>query len=235
MGINILVIDDEKNIRLMLSKCLLSEGYEVDIAEDGIQGIEMFGTKGYNIVLLDMKMPGLSGMDVLKKLKESDNPIPVIMMTAFGTIESAVEAMKLGAVDYIRKPFTPDIIRSEINSVLERMKLSAEDAEDFVSCLQYAKKCIILKDYNKAREYLMKSISKGTDNPEPFNLLGVLDEFDRDLQGAQKYYRMALSVDASYEPAIKNLERTAQFKYTFKGINLGNMNTEEDTAKNKEN
>lgn len=225
MNERILVVDDEKNIRLMISKCMLSEGYEVDIAEDGTQGIEMFQKSGYDVVLLDMKMPGLSGMDVLKIIKDCKESIPVIMMTAFGTIESAVEAMKLGAVDYIRKPFTPDIIRSEVREVLDRMRLNAADTEDFTACLQYAKKCIIVKDYDNARKYLMKSLSFDTDKAEVFNILGVLDEYSSDLHSAQMHYRMALCIDYTYEPANKNLERTAQYVYTSQGIELGDIDT----------
>lgn len=221
MAFNILVIDDEKNIRLMLMKCLASEGYNVDTAEDGSCGIEMFKQGNYDIVLLDMKMPGMNGLEVLKRLKEIDISLPVIMMTAFGTIESAVEAMKLGAVDYIRKPFTPDLIRSEVRSVLERMALEPEDTGDFTTCLQYAKKCMIIKEYIQAREYLLKTLSFDPDRPEVYNLLGVLREYGGDIHDAQKYYRMALCVDYTYEAANKNLERTAQFMYTSKGIELG--------------
>lgn len=220
---SILVIDDEKNIRLLLSKCLSSEGYSVSTAEDGLHGIESFEKNKYDAVLLDMKMPGLNGMDVLQRLKEINESIPVIMMTAFGTIESAVCAMKLGAVDFIRKPFTPDVIRSEVKSVLERMQLQPSNVEDYASCLQYAKKCIIIKDFEEAKKYLMKSLSYDTDKPEIYNLLGVLREYKGDIHDAQKYYRMALCIDYTYEPANKNLERTAQFMYTSKGIQLGDI------------
>lgn len=222
METRVLIIDDEKNIRMMLTKCLTAEGYGVTAANDGEQGIAEFQKGGYQIVLLDMKMPGLNGMEVLKRLKELDAGIPIIMMTAFGTIESAVEAMQLGAVDFLQKPFTPDTIRHEVQSVLDRAKLQPADTQDFMSCLQYAKKCITLKDYEQARKYLMKALSFNTDEPEVYNLLGVLREYQGSVRDAQKYYRMALCVDPTYRPASKNLERTAQFKYTAQGIQLGN-------------
>lgn len=223
MAPSILVIDDEKNIRLMLSKCLSSEGYSVCLAEDGLHGIDSFERNKYDAVLLDMKMPGLNGMDVLQRLKEINESIPVIMMTAFGTIESAVIAMKLGAVDFMRKPFTPDAIRSEVKSVLQRMQLQPSNVEDYTSCLQYAKKCIVIKNFDEAKKYLMKSLSYDTDKPEVYNLLGVLREYRGDIHDAQKFYRMALCIDYAYEPANKNLERTAQFMYTSKGIELGDI------------
>lgn len=220
MSSKILVIDDEKNIRLMLDKCLSSEGYQVELAGDGISGIEKFNTGNYDAVLLDMKMPGLNGLEVLKKLKDSDSSISVIMMTAFGTIESAVEAMKLGAVDYIKKPFTPDVIRNQVKVVINRLNLKPSDTESMDSCVQYAKKCITGRNYEDAKKYLMKALSFSTDSPEIYNLLGVLKEYEGDLHNAQKYYRMALCIDYSYEPANLNLQRTAQFYYKAEGIKL---------------
>lgn len=227
MSYRVLVIDDEKNIRMILAKCLSYEGYIVDTAEDGKSGIEKFKNGKYDIVLLDMKMPGLTGIDVLKELKKMDKSISVVMMTAFGTIESAVESMQLGAVDYIKKPFTPDIIRAEVKSVLGRLKLIPADTDDFNACLQYAKKCIINKEFEDARKYLMKALSFDTDKAEVYNLLGVLSEYNGDLHNAQKFYKMALCVDYSYEPANTNLQRTALSKYTAEGIQFGNMKTEE--------
>lgn len=223
MAYSVLVIDDEKNIRLMLSKCLSSEGYSVSLAEDGLSGIDSFQKNKYDAVLLDMKMPGLDGMEVLQRLKEINQAIPIIMMTAFGTIESAVNAMKLGAVDFMRKPFTPDVIRSEVKSVLERMQLTPSNVEDYNSCLQYAKKCIVMKEFDEAKKYLMKSLSYDNDKLEVYNLLGVLQEYKGDIHDAQKFYRMALCIDYAYEPANKNLERTARFMYTSKGIEMGDI------------
>ena len=228
MSSKILVIDDEKNIRLMLDKCLSSEGYQVELAGDGISGIEKFNTEHYDVVLLDMKMPGLNGLEVLERLKDINSTISVIMMTAFGTIESAVEAMKLGAVDYIRKPFTPDIIRSQVKTVLSRLNLKAVDTENLDNCVQYAKKCITSQNYEEAKKYLMKALSFSTDNPEVYNLLGVLKEYAGDLHNAQKYYRMALCIDYSYEPANSNLQRTAQFYYKAEGIKLDNKENENE-------
>lgn len=226
MSSKILVIDDEKNIRLMLDKCLSSEGYQVELAGDGISGIEKFNTEHYDVVLLDMKMPGLNGLEVLERLKDINSTISVIMMTAFGTIESAVEAMKLGAVDYIRKPFTPDIIRNQVKTVINRLNLKPVDTESMDNCIQYAKKCITSRNYEEAKKYLMKALSFSTESPEIYNLLGVLKEYEGDLHNAQKYYRMALCIDYSYEPSNLNLQRTAQFYYKTEGIQLGNNEKE---------
>jgi len=181
----------------------------------------------YDLVLLDIKMPGLTGMQVLQKVRETHNNIDVIMMTAYGTIEKAVEAMKLGAIDFISKPFTPDEIREIVSSVLDRRELKEDKIETFKEMIEFAKKCILLMEINKAEEFLQKSIAKDVNSPEPHNLLGVLAEYKNDINQAQKHYRAALALDPTYKPADKNLERTVQMRYTRAGISLGGASNEE--------
>ena len=109
----ILIIDDERNIRMTLTYCLESEGYQVDTAINGEEGLDILlnQKKIYDLILLDIKMPGKTGMEVLKELRENENKSNVIMMTAYGTIKEAVTAIKLNAIDFISKPFTPDQIK----------------------------------------------------------------------------------------------------------------------------
>lgn len=220
----ILIVDDEKNIRMMLNRCLKEEGYEIDIAVNGEEALGLIKEGSYDLVLLDIKMPGLTGMQVLESMRESGFKVDVIMMTAYGTIERAVEAMKLGAIDFISKPFTPDEIREIVKDVLDRQNLSEERLENFRDVIGFAKKCIVEGDYDKADTYLKKSIGMDVDAPEPHNLLGVLAEHRRDIHTAQIHYRAALALEPSYTPASRNLERTAQYKYTKVGINLGDEN-----------
>ncbi|MGF7059011.1 response regulator [Brassicibacter mesophilus] len=227
MNKKILVVDDEKNIRMTLKQCLIGENYEIDLAVNGEEGLVKMQENQYDLVLLDIKMPGLTGMQVLQKIRETHHNIDVIMMTAYGTIEKAVEAMKLGAIDFISKPFTPDEIREIVRNVLDRRELKENKVETFKETIEFAKKCILLKEIDKAEEFLKKSISKDVNSPEPHNLLGVLAEYKRDIIQAQKHYRAALALDPTYKPAEKNLERTAQMRYTRAGINLGGVNNEE--------
>lgn len=222
----ILIVDDEKNIRMMLNRCLKEEGYEIDIAVNGEEALGIIKVENYDLVLLDIKMPGLTGMQVLESMRKDGFKVDVIMMTAYGTIERAVEAMKLGAIDFISKPFTPDEIREIVKDVLDRQNLSEERLESFRDVIGFAKKCIIKGDYEKADTYLKKAIGLDVDAPEPHNLLGVLAENRKDIHTAQIHYRAALALKPSYMPASKNLERTAQYKYTKAGINLGDENNE---------
>lgn len=223
----ILIVDDEKNIRLALKQCLVAENYEVETAVNGLEGYEKIMAENFDVVLLDMKMPGLTGMEVLQKIRGEGNGVSVIMMTAYGTIEKAVEAMKLGAIDFLSKPFAPEEIRIIVKDVLSREKLSEDLVGTYHEMLQYAKKCILAQDYEKAGEFLRKAISQNTESPEPHNLLGIVFEFNGKISEAQKHYRAALALEPAFRPAQENLERTAQFTYTQHGMNLGDGNDEE--------
>ncbi len=217
----ILIVDDEKNVRLSLKEGLASEEYEVDFALNGSEGYEKLKKGDYDLVLMDMKMPGLDGMEVLEKMSEDEIDTSVIMMTANSTIEKAVKAMKLGAIDILKKPFAPEEIRKMVEAVLKRRILEPEKLESTEDLLQYAKKCILAGDDQKAKEYLSDAIAQDTEAPEVHNLLGALYEFEGEITTAQKHYRAALALDPTYEPAEQNLERTTQYNYTQKGINLG--------------
>jgi DNA-binding NtrC family response regulator len=123
----ILVVDDESLMRDFIVESLLSEGYEVDSAENGLKAFDFINNDIYDVVLTDLKMPKATGMDVLKKTREKLPDCKVIIMTAYGTIENAVEAMKIGAIDYITKPFSVDEILILIKRVLEFTKLQVEN------------------------------------------------------------------------------------------------------------
>ncbi len=122
----ILVIDDERSIRNTLKDILEYEKYEVDLAEDGIDGLEMADQKKYDVILCDIKMPRLDGMEVLERLLTKDPDNTVVMISGHGTIETAVEAIKKGAYDFISKP--PDINRMLITlrNALDKTELVSE-------------------------------------------------------------------------------------------------------------
>ena len=123
----ILIVDDEASLRESLKALLEAEGFSTLVAKDGLEGSALFARGGVDLVLSDLKMPGMGGMDFLKGLKEKDPEIPVIIMTGYGTIESAIEAIKAGAYDYITKPFKPDRLLLDVQNALERRRLSEEN------------------------------------------------------------------------------------------------------------
>ncbi len=122
----ILVVEDEKSMREILQILLENEGCEVVFASDGDEGISQIETDIFDLVITDIKMPGKDGFEVLKKTKDISPETLVIMVTAFGTNESAIEAMKLGAYDYINKPFNIDEMRLIVRKALEKKRLSEE-------------------------------------------------------------------------------------------------------------
>ncbi|WP_018248357.1 sigma-54-dependent transcriptional regulator [Orenia marismortui] len=227
MNKKILIIDDEKNIRITLKQCL-NQDYEVVTAVNGEDGLDKFQADNFDLVLLDMKLPGINGIEVLKQLKELDNNINTIMITGFGTIETAVETMKLGAIDYLRKPFAPDEIREIVKEVINRTNLEAskEELSSYEEYLSYAKSAITKRDFKKGYDYLQKAVSLDADKPEAFNLMGGILELQDKLLEAQKKYRAALALDPSYQPAQDNLERSTQFDYQKEDINLGEKEVE---------
>jgi DNA-binding NtrC family response regulator len=124
---NILVVDDEPVIRVGLSRTLEGNTFTVDCASNGHLAIEMLQQKEYDLIITDLKMPGMSGFEVLAAVKTLQPDVPVIMITGFATVETAVEAMKSGAVDYIVKPFTPDQILEKVHKALDQRNVSPEE------------------------------------------------------------------------------------------------------------
>jgi DNA-binding response OmpR family regulator len=117
----ILIIDDEEHIRRMMRLTLQAAGYAAGEARDGGEGLQLFGDGStWNGVVLDQRMPGMDGLATLKQIKERDPDAPVIMATAYASIDLAVEAMKFGASDFVRKPLTPDVLRNALAAALSK-------------------------------------------------------------------------------------------------------------------
>jgi two-component system nitrogen regulation response regulator NtrX len=123
---NILVIDDERSIRNTLKDVLEYEKYEVDLAEDGATGIEMFTQKSYDVVLCDIKMAKMDGIEVLQKLLEISSDVPVIMISGHGNIDTAVDSIKKGAFDFLEKPLDLNRLLITIRNALERGSLISQ-------------------------------------------------------------------------------------------------------------
>jgi two-component system nitrogen regulation response regulator NtrX len=122
----ILVIDDEKSIRNTLQEVLEYEHHKVDLATNGAEAIELFGNGSYDIVLCDIKMPGMDGIEVLEKLHERAHDIPIIMISGHGNIDTAVEAIKKGAYDFIEKPLDLNRLLVTMRNATERNELVTE-------------------------------------------------------------------------------------------------------------
>ncbi|MBX2989205.1 MAG: sigma-54-dependent Fis family transcriptional regulator [Bdellovibrionaceae bacterium] len=127
MKSRILVVDDEASIREFMEIFLKKEGYEVTVAEDGAKGKDLLAKKNFDMVISDLQMPNMTGMELLKHSRESYPETVFVMMTAFGTLENAVEAMKVGAYDYLTKPCKIDEVRLVIQNALRTRNLEVEN------------------------------------------------------------------------------------------------------------
>ncbi len=125
----VLVVDDEKGLRIGVQRLLEMEGYEVDVAENGTDGIKLGTGNEYDLAIIDLKMPDIDGIDVLKSIKQKFPNTVCFIATAFASYDTAIEATKLGAQSYIPKPFTPEELLSELKSGYQKRLLSLEEAK----------------------------------------------------------------------------------------------------------
>jgi DNA-binding response OmpR family regulator len=126
MTTRILIIDDEDHIRRVMRMTVEAAGHQAEEAADGPRGLEAFGDGStWDAVLLDQKMPGMDGLETLRRIRQRDPGARVIMVTAYASIELAVDAMKLGATDFVRKPMTPEILRNAVKAALAKPRTPA--------------------------------------------------------------------------------------------------------------
>ncbi len=123
----ILIVDDEESIREFLEIMLKKEGYEVSTAEDGLKAKDLLSKRNFNMVISDLQMPNMTGIELLKHVRETYPETVFMLITAFGTTENAVEAMKMGAYDYLTKPFKIDEVRINIQNALRTSSLEVEN------------------------------------------------------------------------------------------------------------
>jgi len=217
---SILIVDDERNIRLTMSQALEPIGIPVQTAVNGEEALEKLREGRIGIVCLDLKMPGMDGMEILRQIKDKWPGTRVIIISAHGNIELAVEAMKLGAIDFIQKPFSPGEIQEIVNQILKREELDESTVVDYHDQLEIARRYINERNFEAASNNARKAIALNPGKPDAYNLLGTLFEIGRDRLKAQKLYRTALEMDPTYLPASDNLERTTSMQ-KYGNINFG--------------
>ncbi|MBU2648636.1 response regulator [bacterium] len=217
---SVLVVDDEKNIRFTVEASLKTQGLEIQTAVNGEDALQKLKEKRYDIVLLDLKMPGIDGLEVLQLISDHWPKTRVAIISAHGTIDTAVQAMKLGAVDFIQKPFSPGEIRTLVSQVLDREKLDEEDAVDYGSLIELTKRFISDRCFKKAIITVRKAIGIDPSQPEAYNMYGALLEMTDDWLEALKFYRAALDINPTYKPARMNLDRVTSWN-KFGRIDMG--------------
>ncbi len=134
MAKRILIVDDEDHIRRVMRMTMEAAGHGADEAGDGYRGLELFGDgSAWDAVLLDQKMPGMDGLETLRRMKQRDPSARVIMVTAYASVELAVDAMKLGATDFVRKPMTPETLRNAVTAALAKPRTAVAVAPEPVA------------------------------------------------------------------------------------------------------
>lgn len=169
----VLVVDDEAIVRDSIGEWLRDAGYDVIQAEDGYKALEIVGLKKVDAVVVDLKMPGIDGLEVLKEIKRKTPETNVIIITAYGTVESAVDAMRIGASDYFLKPFEPENLEQAIENVIKEAKKGYKeytekkeeiekkieiDREALEGCMKEAEEHYKNKDYNLAVEKFKEAL-----------------------------------------------------------------------------
>ena len=124
---HILVIDDDPAVRQVLSETLANEGHQVTLVSSGLEGVEAAKDQPVHVVLTDLQMPGIDGLETIDRISKVDSKIIAIVMTGYGTIDCAVRAMKAGAFDFITKPFEPDTVTVVVKKALDVYKLKQEN------------------------------------------------------------------------------------------------------------
>ena len=199
----ILVVDDEKNVRTMVKKVFESE-FDVDTASNAEEALDLLKKNKYDLVFLDLDMPVVNGIELLERMKKGENPIPVIMMTTYGSVEEAVKAMKLGAKDIITKPFTQE----EVTKVVEEILKEKEDEESNIQDMEKRiKEALTVGDIKRARNMVLELFRLKPSSPIPHFLYSLVNEKEGKLEEAIKHLNASLSLDPSYEPARRKLEQ----------------------------
>lgn len=169
----------------------------------------------YDLVFLDIQMPNMDGLEVLAHLRGLRPKLAVVMLTAYSTVTRAVESMKLGAVDFLEKPFDPKTVPLLCEEIIQRQKTAMSGTvEEFLHMAELARQ---RKAYIEARIYLKLAIQRDLTRPDPYYQLGELAALDRHMSQAAHYYYMALDTDSAFQPARDALKRLGRLDATTHG------------------
>src|ERR1700736_6125785 len=225
MSAKILIVDDETNVRLNYRITLETEGYQIFETVSAASALEELIGRSFDLAILDMRMPAMDGLELLAKMREIGITVPAMIVTAYSDVPHAVQAMKLGAIDFLQKPLRPEDLRRIVAEILKRHAPQKDHpAESFNSHIVAAKRCLNLRSFALARIHLVKALELNTKSVEAFNLAGVLAEMLDDVDKAKKYYGQAIKLNKNYEPAQQNMRRLFElqnFGSSSEPFNLG--------------
>jgi DNA-binding NtrC family response regulator len=206
----VLIVDDEKNIRETVASALEESSKRIEQAATAEHALALLAEQDFDVVFLDLKLPDRSGLEVLRTMHLAHPELFIIIMTAYGDIETAVEAMKNGAWDFLRKPFSPAALRRSLASALAARKRRS-DPHDVAVHLERARASISTGALSAAEEELRAALAVDPMNAAAYNLLGAIRETDGETVDAQVFYRIATTIDIRYKPARANLDRISSW------------------------
>ena len=176
-----LIVDDTKNIRLLLAKCLELDGWEVFSAQNGKEGLDLIRNERFDLILLDIKLPEISGTEVLRRIREAGIQAPVIVITAYPTIKNAVDCTRLGVVSYLQKPFTAERLRT----VLRDLDIS-RGGEGVIECKAAAEQALLENDPEKAKRLVCTALAEDPCDGSLYILLSQVYAAMGDIKNAEK-------------------------------------------------
>ncbi|PSQ87702.1 MAG: hypothetical protein BRD42_01025 [Bacteroidetes bacterium QS_3_64_15] len=210
----VLVVDDEKNVRLTLRQALEDLGLQVDTPAGGEEALDRIGDTEYDLMLLDLRMPGLDGLEVLQRTRRQAPDLPVVIVTAHGTVKSAVRAMRRGAVDVLLKPISLDSLHELVNRVLQRPTVEAGTAP-YDEWVRLATWHVRHQRTDAARNCLREAIDQDDRRSEAYTLFGILEGTDGDLEAARRHLEAAVGRDPNATAAQLLLDRLRKEAHPF--------------------
>jgi DNA-binding response OmpR family regulator/nucleotide-binding universal stress UspA family protein len=210
---SVLVVDDESNVRLTLRQALEDLGLTVDAVSEGTEALARLDENDYDLMLLDLRMPGLGGLETLERTRRQAPDLPVVIVTAHGTVQNAVQAMRRGAVDVLLKPIGLDALRDLVGRVF-REPSTPPDATPYDEWVQLATWHLRYRRTDAARHCLQEAVTQDDTRPEAHTLLGLLEGTRGHHEAARRHLEAAVERDGDTATArllLDRLEEDAQF------------------------
>ena len=183
-----LVVDDTKNIRTLLGIYLKLNNFEVLMATNGHEALSLIDTEPVDLIFLDIKMPEISGTEVLKRIRTKGITAPVVIMTAFATVKNAVDCTKLGAITYLQKPFTTDKIKTILAELTTEDDTSDKNIEHQIITIKYL---INENNLEKALDTLKVVLSTDPSIPEIYELMSIVYSRQGELKKSKIFHNMS--------------------------------------------
>lgn|GEM_PF-2107245 len=199
----ILVVDDEKNIRFTVVHALRTSSFQVDAAASGVEGLDLFRRNPYDLLLIDLRMPGMTGLEMLREIRRTSPTMPpAVIVTAYGVPQQLLEAASLGAIDCIRKPFSIQVIRSMVREIFRRLEpepeTSPQTAEGF---LNEGKRWVMLGNCDDAERALARAVALDSSLADGYFHLGLCALLGGRSDEAAGYFRRVLMLDTNNKTA----------------------------------